>query len=71
MGATSCQGRFPGGTAAVLPRELVLSGGTEILLKGVAGVPAPTGGSALHPGVSAGMRALSGKEGSETKPDLC
>ena len=34
-GATSLQRRFPGGTAAVLLRELVLSGGTETLLTGV------------------------------------
>lgn len=34
-GATSLQRRLPGGTAAVLLRELVLSGGTETLLKGV------------------------------------
>lgn len=34
-GATSLQRRSPGGTAVVLLRELVLSGGTEMLLKGV------------------------------------
>lgn len=40
-GATSLQRRFPGGTAAVLLRELVLSGGTETLLKGVRGSQPP------------------------------